>query len=70
MELLTMATDALPAVLAPDRAAAETSALAPARKVSLPRRMFDALVAAQTRRAEREIARLLRHSDYRRPHDV
>ena len=65
-----MATDALPAVLAPDRAAAETSALAPARKPSLLRRVFDAIVEAQTRRAEREIARLLRHSVYRRFDDL
>ena len=36
-------------------------AAVPARalKPSLPRRLFDAMVQAQTRRAEREIARLL-----------
>ena len=65
-----MATDALPAVLAPDRAAPETSALAPARKPSLLRRMFDAIVAAQTLRAEREIARHMPAHGLRRPNDV
>ena len=65
-----MATDALPAVFAPDRATPETSALAPARKPSLLRRVLNAMVEAQTRRAEREIARLLRSPGYRRPDDL
>jgi len=65
-----MATDALPAVFSPDRAAPDTSALAPARRPSLLRRMFDAMVEAQTRRAEREIARLLRRPGYRLSDDA
>ena len=53
-----MATDTLPAafVSADDTPAAP---LAPARKASLLRRLFDAIVEAQTRRAQREIARVL-----------
>ena len=70
MELLTIATDALPAVLAPDRAAPETSVLAPARKASLLHRVFNAIVAAQTRRAEREIAYHMRALGLRRPDDA
>ena len=65
-----MATDALPAVFAPDRAAPDTFALAPARKPSLLRRVLNAMVEAQTRRAEREIARLLRRPGYRRSDDA
>ena len=65
-----MATDALPAVLAPDRAPSETSTLAPARGPSLLRRMFDAVVEAQSRRAEREIARHLRALGVRHPGEV
>jgi hypothetical protein len=57
MELLTMATQTLPAALASDRAA--DTALAPAPPVQRPsrlRRIIDFIAAAQMRRAERHIA--------------
>jgi len=65
-----MATDVLPATLSPDRAAADRSALALPLKPSLLRRVFNAIVTAQTRRAEREIAHHMRALGLRRPDDA
>ena len=55
-----MATDVLPAALARQTATPDTTSPEASRKPALLRRLFDAIVEAQTRRAEREIARLLR----------
>jgi hypothetical protein len=56
-ELLTMATQALPVTLASGRAAdAAFDQTLPAQKPSRLRRIFDFIVAAQMRRAERHIA--------------
>ena len=60
MELLTMATHALPSshILDEDDAPAAAVAHAPAR-VSLLRRLYIAILVAQMRRAQREIDRRL-----------
>ena len=63
-----MATQTLPAVLIPDRAAAAKptpraspeSSIKSSIKSSLLRRITDFIIETQTRRAEREIARHLR----------
>jgi hypothetical protein len=60
-----MATNTLPAVLVPTRAAPQ----APARKASLLHCVYDAIVEAQTRRAERAITYHLRALGLRHPHD-
>jgi hypothetical protein len=60
MELMTMVTDILPAALARQSAAPGTASLAASRQPALLRRVFDAIVEMQTRRAQRELARLLR----------
>jgi hypothetical protein len=70
MELMTMATDALPAAFARDpdltavaaraRVAKPACASRSRKKPTLLRRLYLAIVEAQTRLAEREIARLLR----------
>ena len=54
-----MATQVFPAALSPDRVASDTPALRPSQKPTLLYRLFDAIVEAQTRRAQREIARYL-----------
>jgi hypothetical protein len=64
-----MATNTLPAVLVPTRAAPQAPALAPARKASLLHYVYDAIVEAQTRRAERAITYHLRALGLRHPHD-
>ena len=56
-ELLTMAAQTLPAALAPERVAnAVFDQAPPVRRPSRLRRIFDFIVAAQMRRAERHIA--------------
>ena len=60
-----MATDVLPTALARDSAAPDTASLAASRKPALLRRVFDAFVEMQTRRAQRELARLLRAPGFR-----
>ena len=60
-----MATQTLPAAFIPsdvasDRAATTVPAVALAPQRPLWRRLFDAFIAAQMRRAEREVARHMR----------
>jgi hypothetical protein len=60
LELLTMATHALPAShILDDEDAPGAAALAPSQKPSLMRRLFDAFTEAQMRRAQREVDRIL-----------
>ena len=54
-----MATQVFPTTLSPDRVAPGTPALKPSQKPTLLRRLYDAIVESQTRRAQREIARYL-----------
>ena len=54
-----MATQVFPTTLSPDRAAPDTPALKLSQKPTLLRRLYDAIVESQTRRAQREIARYL-----------
>jgi hypothetical protein len=57
MELLPMATQTLPAALAPERVAdAVFDQAPPVRRPSRLRRILDFIVAAQMRRAERHVA--------------
>ena len=65
-----MATDVLPAALAGDSAAPDTTSLPASRKPALLRRLYDAIVEAQTRRAQRELARLLRSPGFRLGNDA
>lgn len=60
-----MATDVLPAALVRQITAPGTTSPEAPRRPTLLRRVFDAIVEAQTRRAEREIARLLRTRNFR-----
>jgi hypothetical protein len=72
MELLTMATHALPSsalssshiVDADDAPAA--SASVPSLQPSLMRRLYDAFTVAQMRRAQREVDRILGAGSFRR----
>lgn len=61
MELLTMATHALPApnILDDEDAAPATAAAHAPARVSLLRRLYIAILVSQMRRAEREIDRKL-----------
>ena len=54
-----MATQVFSTALSPDRVVPDTPALKPSQKPTLLRRLYDAIVESQTRRAQREIARYL-----------
>jgi hypothetical protein len=65
MELMTMATHTLPASAILDDEDAPATAHAGSRK-SILRRIYDALIESQTRRAHREIDRVLGAGAFRR----